>query len=107
MTLDKLKERLNELSWEEQMNFEMSERYPENFEDVTAITEHKIQELAQLLTPSLLDSLEREEGYIAWVLRLSPYVPDDSSLQRGQRFLYNPDSRVRYWASEIIRIHEL
>lgn len=103
MTLDELKERLNDLSWEEQMEFEMSERGPHGSTDATRGIERGVQELARQVTPSLLDQLEQDGGYDVWSLRLSPHVPGDSPARRARRFLHHADASVRYWATEIIR----
>jgi len=101
MTFEELKERLNQLSWEEQMEFELSERGAPDSIDSTV--ERGIQELARQVTPSLLDQLELDGGYAVWSLRLSPHVPGDSPARRARRFLHHADSNVRYWATELIR----
>jgi hypothetical protein len=101
MTLEELKERLNALSWEEQMEFEMSERSAQGSTDATQEIERGVQELARQVTPSLLDQLEQNDGYVVWSLRLSPHVPGDSPARRAQRFLHHADASVRYWATEM------
>ena len=101
MTIDELIERLDDLSWEEQMNFEMTERDAEYARQIAPEIERAIQELAGVITPVLLDQLEREEGYVVWALRLSPHVPGDNPSQRGQRYLNDPNGNVRYWAEQI------
>jgi len=103
MTVAELKERLNDLSWEEQMEFEMSERGAQGSTDATREIERGVRELARQLTPSLLDQLEQDGGYVVWSLRLSQHVPGDSPSRRAQRFLHHADAGVRYWAAEIIR----
>jgi hypothetical protein len=45
LTPDEVKEFLNNLGWEEQMEFEMSERYPDTSEDARREIAFKIQEL--------------------------------------------------------------
>jgi hypothetical protein len=106
MTVDELKERLNELAWDEQMDFEISERHSETSVDDMEETEGKIRKLAKKLTTTLLDQLEQDEGYVAWVLRLSPYVPGDKPAGRAERFRHHPDSSVRYWANKILQMHK-
>jgi|SRR2546423_1354213 len=103
MTVEELKEKLNDLSWEEQMEFEMSERGAQDSTDAMQEIERKMRELARQVTPPLLDQLEQDGGYVVWSLRLSPHVPGDSPARRGRRFLHHADRSVRYWAAEIIR----
>lgn len=106
MTLDELKERLNELAWDEQMDFEMSERHPETSAEEMEAIERKIKKLAKKLTTRLVDQLEQDEGYVAWALRLSAHVPGDMFAERAQRFTHHPDTNVRYWAVKILQTHE-
>jgi hypothetical protein len=103
MTFDELKEKLNELAWEEQAEFEMSERKDGGTASTMQEIEPKIQELARQITPTLLDMLEQDAGYIVWVLRLSPNVPGDSPAVRARLFLHHSDNNVRFWASEIVK----
>jgi hypothetical protein len=107
MTLDELKEKLNDLAWEEQMEFEMSERHSEFSEEMMQKIQDYIHEIAQQITPRLLDMLEQEKGYIIWVLRLSPYVRGDDPISRGRRFIHHPDVQVQNWAAEIMRSQKL
>ncbi len=106
MTVDELKERLNDLAWNEQMDFEMSERFSETSADGMEETERKIHRLAKKLTATLVDQLEQDEGYVVWALRLSTYVPGDVPAERAQRFRHHPDSTVRYWANKITQMHK-
>jgi hypothetical protein len=107
VTLNKLKKILNDLSWDEQMEFEMSERDPNSSQNMREKINQKIRELAVQLTPSLLDILEQDKGYLVWVLRLSPHVPGDAPKKRAQRFVNHQDSEVRFWANKLMQTHEL
>ncbi len=100
MDIQELIEQLDDLSWQEQMNFELSERDAKFARQTAAEIEHAIQELGGELTPALLDQLEQEDGYVVWALRLSPYVPGDNPSRRAQRYLNHPDSSVRYRAEQ-------
>lgn len=99
MTVNDLKKALDALTWHEQMEFEMSERCPEFSVDLVETINEKIRQLAQGLTPMLLDTLQQDEAYVTWVIRLSPYVPGDLTKKRAQGLLHHPDSQVRYWAA--------
>jgi hypothetical protein len=102
MRLDELTNLLDELSWDEQVDFEMRERFPDSDSAQQAADDETSRLLGPRLTPALLDALEREDGYLAWVLRLSPYVPGDVPTRRAQRLLHHADSDVRYWAARIM-----
>ena len=106
MTLQELKQRLNELAWQEQMDFEMSERRNDSDADEMEDTELKIKNLAGKLTTTLLDELEQDEGYVVWALRLSPYVPGDTPVMRAQRFRDHPETNIRYWAAKLAQSNE-
>jgi hypothetical protein len=101
MTAEELKERLDELSWQEQMEFEMSERDVQVSDTMMRDLESNIRELAKHVTPTLLDALEHEAGYLVWALRLSRFVHGDNPAVRGRRYLRHQDSAVRYWARTI------
>lgn len=103
MTLAELIEALNELSWSEQMEFEMSERDPDVARAERKVIQQRIRALAGRLTPQVLDRLEMQEGYLTWVLRLSLHVPGDSPAQRGRRYLNHEDGQVRYWAARAVK----
>lgn len=102
MTVHALKERLNELAWTEQVNFELSERHPGASSSSEKEFGQRIRELGQRLSPAMLDALERQEGYLTWVLRLSPYVPGDDADKRAKRHAEHRDSQVRFWANQIL-----
>jgi hypothetical protein len=102
MNLQELIERIDDLSWQEQMEFEMSERDSQYAQWTATEIEHIIQEVASETSPGLLDQLELEEAYIVWALRLSLHVRDDNPLRRGHRYMEHPNSNVRYWANRII-----
>ena len=102
MTLNELKKKLDDLSWGEQMEFEVSERDEEFAADMRDEIQKDIQQLAKQLTPLILDNLEKDKPYIFWVLRLSLCMDEDDSFGRGQRFYHHPDSRVRFWATKTL-----
>ena len=101
--LQTLTKQLDELSWEEQMAFEMSERHPYPPDEEYQRIEEKIHRLGRRLTPPLLDTLEKEAGYLVWVLRLSPHVPGDDPVRRAERWRHHEDAQVRYWAEQILK----
>ncbi len=103
MNLHTLRERLDELAWDEQVNFELSERHSGESDTGEEDLQRKIRELAQHLSPAVLDALEGEEGYLTWVLRLSPHVPGDAYRKRAQRYVRHHDSQVRFWATQVLR----
>jgi hypothetical protein len=92
---------LDELSWREQVEFELGERYPGHQGDAEIL--ERLQRLGKTLTPALLDELERKPGYIAWVLRLSPSVPGDDPVRRARRYQSDGDPDIRYWAGELLK----
>jgi hypothetical protein len=98
MTVEQLKATLDEFSWDEQMEFEMSERDEQSASAMMAEIESRLAALGKELTPGLLDALEQDSGYLVWALRLSPHVPGDIPSGRGRRYLGHPDRNVRYWA---------
>lgn len=106
MTLQELKQSLNELAWHEQMDFEMSERRNDSGADEMEDTESKIRDLGKKLTTTLLDKLEQDQGYVVWALRLSPHVPGDTPVVRAQRLRNHPETNVRYWAGKIAQSNE-
>lgn len=99
MTIDELTRKLDELSWEEQVEFELDDREASSGDGIDA--DARIRVLASRLSPTLLDKLERTPGYLAWVLRLAPDVPGDRAQARARRHAGDPDGRVRYWARRI------
>ena len=101
MNLNELKVRLNQIAWDEQVNFEVSECFSEENDDEKAV-EDQLRELGQQLTPSLLDALEQDYAYITWVLRLSPFVPNDEPKRRAKNLVNHQDSQVRYWAQNLL-----
>jgi hypothetical protein len=104
MTLEKLKIYLANLSWEEQMDFELSERYPEDHEKFESESENKIQKIAKSINPSLLDLLEQDVDFMDWALRLSQYIDDPNALCRAYRLRNHSDRNIRYWADKIISL---
>lgn len=99
MGIDELKRALDELSWREQVDFELRERRPGRPVDPTI--EADVRRLAGTLTPAMLDRLAQHPGYEAWVLRLSPAVPGDDVRGRADRYRRHADAEVRYWAGRL------
>jgi hypothetical protein len=104
MDLSELKKALKDLGWQEQMNFEIGERYPQESEAMEKRTNLAIQELAKKITPELLNALEEDNSYLVWVLRLSPFVPGDLPAVRAQRYLNHPKYEVSAWAESILEL---
>ena len=102
MDTNELKRELDEIHWEEQMEFELTEADPQSGESLHFEIQKKIKELAYILSSIDLDNLQQDDDYIIWALRLSPHVPDDDSRSRAKNFLKHRDSQVRFYASEII-----
>jgi hypothetical protein len=102
MTVNELKQVLDSIAWEEQIDFELSERECGQVSERTNALESKISQIARSLSPALLNELQQDEGYVAWTLRLSPKVPGDRQFERARPYLQHPDATVRYWAVRII-----
>ena len=102
MTVNELKQVLNNMAWEEQIEFEMSERDCTQFSERPAALERKVRQVARNLNSTLLDELQQDEPYVVWALRLSPHVPGDHALERARPFLQHPDGDIRYWAVRIV-----
>ena len=100
MTLRALTERLDALAWCEQMDFEATERGASSEQ---AAIEAELRALARSLPVALIDELERDGGYPAWVLRLSPHVAGDDPRARAQRLANDRSAEVRYLASELLK----
>lgn len=99
MRIDELKTALDELSWREQVDFELRERLPGR--PVDPAIEADARRLARTLTPAVLDELAEHPGYETWVLRLSPAVPGDDPRGRADRYRHHADAEVRYWAGRL------
>ena len=95
-------EKLNEISWIEHVNFELSEKYPESVEDEAERFQQMLIELGSQIKPNLLDTLETDEEGIVWALRLSPYVSDDDSKARAKKHLNHESKQVTYWVKFVI-----
>ena len=102
MSVSELKEILDRLAWQEQVDFEMSERDCDQISERTHALESQISEIARGLSPSLLNELQQDDGYVAWALRLSPYVPGDRQRDRARLYFQHPAATVRFWANRII-----
>lgn len=97
--------RLNEISWQEHVNFEISEKYPEDREQDRRSAEEieaMLRDLASHISPDTLNMLEQTDS-ITWSLRLSQYVNDDDSASRAQKYLHHEQYEIRFWAK---RLHE-
>ena len=99
MRIDELTAALDELSWREQVDFELRERRPGR--PVDPAIDDEVRRLARTLTPAMLDELAAHPGYEAWVLRLSPAVPGDDARGRAGRYRHHADAEVRYWAARL------
>lgn len=102
MDIGELSEKLDDLAWDEQMAFEMSERNPDAWQEDQRELETKIRRLAESLALADLDALENEPGYEIWSLRLSPFVPGADPIARAHRLSANEDERVRQWARRFL-----
>lgn len=100
MSLQELKDALDSVAWDEQMDFEQGERDPEHSRHGLEV-EEALRSLGRRVTPPLLDALEREVGYVLWALRLSPYVRGAQASTRASRWLNAADPALRYWADRV------
>lgn len=81
MDMNTLFKKIDEIGWEEQMNFWLSEKYPDSIEENSQRLHSMLVELGSQINPAILDEMEYE-GEIAWSLRLSLYVDSDDSMIR-------------------------
>lgn len=104
MVHSELMRRLDELSWGEQIDFELSERDATATDVSAEPSASDLQELAATLTKVDLDQLAQEPGYLAWTLRLSPLVRGDNCTRRAESALSDSDSdsEVRFWAQRAL-----
>ena len=91
---------IDRLAWREQVEFEFAERDPEG--SIEMDVEAGLRAIAASITPDALDALEREPGYVSWVLRLSPLVAGDASHLRGDRHSADASAEVRFWALRLL-----
>jgi hypothetical protein len=104
MDTHELREKLNDISLQEFLNFRMSEEYPGSSTDEEDMqqVETMLRELGSQLTPALLDELELSRHNVTWSLRLSPYVPGDDAKQRAQRYIDDEDSEIHFYATVLL-----
>lgn len=100
MTFNELTECLERLAWQEQMDYEATERGAATEEP---LIEQSLRQLAANTTPNLLDLLEQDGGYSTWLMRLSTYINEDNTPLRARRLLNNPSSEVRYLAEQLLK----
>lgn len=100
-----LTQKLNEIAWEEQMNFWISEKYPEtteeNRENIKRV-ERMLTNLGHQVTSTMLDKLEQQDE-IEWSLRLSAYVDTDDSVARAKKYINHKRSVIRALANMLLQ----
>lgn len=100
--MPELRKRLDEIGWQEQIEFELAERpATSGWVDLEQV-ESQLRALAASVDVVLLDALEQEPGYLVWALRLAPLVEDDEAERRARRHIDDPNFRVRYWAKKLL-----
>ena len=100
MTIEELKQHLDAIAWDEQVESELREQVSH---PIASETDGKLRALAAHVDSALLDVLEREEGYLVWTLRLAPFVEHARARDRAQRHLDDPDWTVRQWAGLVAK----
>ena len=101
MLVSELKKRLDVIAWHEQVEQEMSERPAVASPANPGLTDAELLALAKSVDGALLDSLEKEEGYLVWTLRLAPLVEPTRAKQRAQPYVDSTNWRLRHWARQI------
>jgi hypothetical protein len=101
MLLHELQKQLDAIGWKEQMEFELSEQPGSSPADIEWI-ESQIRALGESIDVTLLDALEKEDGYLVWALRLSPAVKNAAPEFRARKYVDDPNWRVRYWARKLL-----
>jgi hypothetical protein len=103
LTLEAVKTRLDDISWEELCLWHLSDKDPQrdDSEDYDEI-QNLLRQLATQISVSILDQLEEEGLYLKWVLRLSPFVKDENSYDRAKRLMDHENGQVRYWARHLM-----
>jgi hypothetical protein len=102
MTLLELEKRLDEIAWHEQVESELRERAAGSHPPPSEI-EAELRALASHVDPSMLDALEKEEGYLVWTLRLAPFVEHARAGERAKRYIDSPNWHVRHWARAVVQ----
>jgi hypothetical protein len=73
VTLDELKQRLDTIAWQEQVEAELSEKPSLASPPDLSLVDQALRALALQLGAGQLDQLEGEAGYLVWCLRLAAY----------------------------------
>lgn len=103
VTIRELRQRLNEIAWLEQVEDELDERPGLGSSPALESIDVKLRSLASSIDSTLLDALEKEEGYLIWVLRLASFVEPEHARQRAHPYVHSANWRVQYWARKIAR----
>ena len=101
LTLAELEARLDRIAWHEQVERELRERAPPPRPAGPEI-ERELRACAASVDSALLDTLENEDGYLVWALRLALFVEPARAKRRARRHLDSADWEVRCWARTII-----
>lgn len=101
MTLEQLKQALDDIGWDEHAAIEANEgRSPTDQVEIDTV--QRLRQIGSQLTSAELDSLERHSGYASWVLRLSPFVAGDDPTLRARNYKNDANGDVRFWAARIL-----
>jgi hypothetical protein len=104
MVVSELKKRLDEIAWQEQVEHELSDRGSSSSPPDLGRIGELLRTLAEAVDVTLLDAIEKEEGYLVWALRLAPFVDPAHAKQRARPYLRSENFHVRYWARTIERL---
>jgi hypothetical protein len=99
--IDELKQQLNAIAWQEQVEAELGERPSIESPADPSVVEVQLRTLAAFVDEAMLDELEREAGYLVWCLRLAPFVDRAAAKQRAQRHVHSTNWHLRHWARRI------
>ena len=101
MRIDELKQRLNAIGWQEQVDAELAERpsMASRVDPETVVA--ALLALAASVDDALLDELESEPGYEIWCLRLAASRDTATAQLRAQRYVDSTNWRLRHWARRI------
>jgi hypothetical protein len=97
--MDELRAALDDLGRAHQIALELADRAGKSaHQDFDPEFLPRLRRLAAKLTPDQIDALERDRGYVDWVLDLAPLVRGGHPTTRARRLLDHPDASVRYRA---------
>jgi hypothetical protein len=99
--IDQLKQSLDRIGWQAQVEAQISERPGFGSPPDLSIVEAQLRTLAPCVDEALLDALEREPGYLVWSLRLAHVTEPARAAQRARRHLDSANWTVRQWACRI------